>query len=334
MDSYKITLACRNYDRTHAAIRQIVGSQGLDVHIHELTDAADMFTAMFRGEYDVSEFSFGELVYNFSRNPDSFVAIPVFPLRMFRHSWIFVNASAGIKSPEDLRGRKIGLYRLAQTACIWIRGILQEEYGVSAKNTSWFTPSIHNWPDDTERNKIRAPDGSAVSWLERKQGQSNIEALDTALREGIIDAICSAVRPPSFIKRDITIKRLFGNYEDVERTYFDKTKIFPIMHVLAVRKDIVEKHPDLPLRLFELFSQAKKLSNEWIKKEGTVCLAWKDSYLEKERQIFQEDPWAYGLRKNLHVIEKFLSYCYEQGVSVRKTDPRELFASSTWDVEE
>lgn len=334
MPGYRITLGCRNYDRTQAVINKTLRAEGVDLDVVELTEAEVLFTEMFRGKYDVAEFSFGEMVYQFTRNPNSFVAIPVFPLKMFRHSWIFVNSSSGIRGPGDLRGKKIGIYRLAQTASIWIRGILKDEYGLSPNNVTFCAPSIHHWPDESERIAIEPHDGSVIHWLEKKDGQSNIEALESALRENRVDAICGAVRPPSFVRGDPSIRRLFENYEEVERAYFEKTRIIPIMHVLVARKEVVEDHPDLPEKLFELFRQAKKVSNEWIKRDGSLCLAWKDAYLDRERLVFADDSYAYGMKQNAHVIRKFLDYCHDQGVSPRQVKPEEFFARSTWDLQD
>jgi 4,5-dihydroxyphthalate decarboxylase len=327
-----VRVACNHYDRTIAAIQRLVTSDKPDIDVVETPDLIEMFIAMHEGKYDASEFSFGEMVYQTSREAGRFIAVPVFPLRMFRHSAIFVNASSGIQGPEDLDGKKVALYRVAQTTCIWIRGMLKDEYGVSPK--IWYAPSIHHWDDEAERAAIRARDGSTVEWLDKRDGKTTMASLDEALREGEIDALCSAAMPPSFVKGDSRVRRLFENYDEVERDYFYKTKIFPIMHVIAVRKPVAEKHPDLPAAIFRLFSKAKKWSRDWIAGEGRVGLLWKDAYLEKERRLFPEHPWSYGFGQNRRVIEKFLGYCYDQGVSARRLTAEELFAPSTRDLKE
>ncbi len=335
--NYRITLACQNYDRTHAVIHGLIKANGIDLQVVEMNNAGKMTTGMFNGEYDVSEFSFAEHVYYTSRNRSSLVGIPVFPLRMFRHGFIFCNTSSNITDPKYLEGKKVGLYRLAQTACVWIRGLLVDEHGVSPKGTGWYVPSrhpIHNWDDGSEADQVEPGDGSIIRYLEMREQHDNQGVVDTALCEGEIDALCSAVPPRSFLKGDKRIKRLVENYKRVEVSYFKKTGIFPIMHVLVAKKSVVEEHPDLPGKLFALFSESKKLAMRQLRAEGSLSLAWKDHYVDEEEEILQADGWAYGLGKNRHVINKFLSYCYELGVANREMRPEELFAPSTWDLRE
>lgn len=333
MSDIKIVLACRDYDRTRRVIDGTVKAKGLAIQIAEMKHVANTFTNMFSGEYDVSEFSLGELVYHISRDKAGFIGIPIFPLRMFRHGWIFVNEANEIGYPGNLNGKRIGLYRLAQTACIWMRGMLAEEYNVSPKNTKWYVPSIHHWADEVEKDAITPHDGSFIRWLARGGPETNINILNTALIKGEIDALCSAVRPPSFVNNN-GVKLLIENYYEAEIAYFRKTKIFPIMHTLAVRRALLEKHPELAVKLFEMFSESKNLASEWIKVDGSVALVWKDHYAEKELQTFERDPWVYGLQPNEHVIRKFLDYCYDQGVSTRAVEPKELFAPTTWHLTE
>jgi len=325
-----ITLACRNYDRTQAIIRGQLKLEELQLQVQEFSRVPDMFARMFRGEFDASEMSLAELVYYTSRDKNDFIGIPVFPLRTFRHRFIFCNSSSGIRKPEDLEGKTIAFPRWVQTACVWIRGILAEEYKISFRKTAGYVAGLHNWEDD-ERKEIKMRDGSVIRFLERR-GESTDETVDRALREGEVDALGTAVYPNSFQKGDERVKRLFENYREIEAAYFRKTGIFPIMHVLAVRKSTVARYPDLPRQLFDLLSRAKKMGQNWIRGEGTLSMAWRDAYVEQERQFFDEDPWSYGLQKNIHVIDKFLFYCYEQGVSERKMRPEELFVSSTWDL--
>jgi 4,5-dihydroxyphthalate decarboxylase len=330
MPNDKITLACRNYDRTQAIIRGLVKADGFDLQVTEMTDVPKMFTAFFRGEYDASEMSLAELVYYTSRGQNDFIGIPVFPSKMFRHSFIFCNGSSGIRSPADLEGKKIAFPRLVQTACIWIRGTLVKEYQISAKNTGWYATALHHWD---AKEEVQPRDGSTVHWLE-KRGKDDNETVESALLEGKIDALGTAQIPSPFIQGDRRIKRLFENYREEEASYFTKTKIFPIMHTLAVRKSAVEKHPDLPRELFRVFARSRRWAKEWLQMDPSLQIVWKNHYLNQERELFKEDPWAYGLEKNAHVINKFLSYCYDLGLSEKALTPRELFHPSTWDLAE
>ena len=333
MADYDITLACRNYDRTQAILRGLVKVEGIKLKVLEMDSVPEMFSRFFRGEYDVSEFSLAELVYYISRGNDEFVGIPVFPSRMFRHGFIFCNASSDIQGPESLHGKRIGFPRLAQTASIWIRGMLIGEYKNSPKAMHWYAAALHHWDGGDDRGEIQPRDGSVIHWLERK-GRNENEVAELALREGRIDVIGTTQFPKVFSRSDKELKRLFPNYQEVEAAYFKKTGIFPIMHVLAARKAVVEQHPDLPQKIFELFSKAKRWAREWIRTDPSLSLVWKNHYLDEEDKIFQKDPWAYGLKENAHAISQFLSYCYDLGISKKASTPKDLFAPSTWELAE
>lgn len=333
MANYKATLACGNYDRTIAVIRGLVKLKGVDLRVVEMNDVVNMFTGVFKGKYDAGEMSLAELIYYTSRGECEFIGIPVFPSRVFRHGDIFCNTLSNIKHPRDLEGMKVGFPRYTQTASIWIRGMLLEEYKISPSKLTWYIASVHHWDNGGATEEIRTHDGSLVHHLETK-GKGAYEALELALTNREIDALGTTGPPKAFIRGEKTIRRLFNHPMEEETSYFRKTKIFPIMHVLVVRKSVVEKHPDLPVNLFHLFAQGKKWGQEWVKKPPSLSLVWKNRYIGKEEDIFQGDPWAYGLRRNNHVVEKFLSYCYDLGVSDRKMSPNELFVPNTWDLED
>jgi 4,5-dihydroxyphthalate decarboxylase len=333
MADYSVTLACRNYDRTQAIIRGTAKAEGVGLRVVEPTSVPKMFGGLVNGEYDVAEFSMAELVYSASREQNQLVAIPVFPLRMFRHAFIFCNTSAGIEGPESLDGKRIGFYRVAQTACVWVRGILIGEYNLSPERTQWYTVAIHAWDDPKAKKEVKTRDGSVIRWLE-DDGTDLDKRPNLALVEGKIDALGGAMVPRSFVERDKRVRRLIQNYRQVEVAYFKKTGIFPIMHALVARKSVIDQHPDLPEKLFKLFVQAKKSAREWIRAEGALGMAWNHWYLDEEEEIFRQDPWAYGLERNSHVISKFLSYCYDLGVCENKLNPKDLFHPSTWDLKD
>ncbi|MCH8055312.1 MAG: hypothetical protein IH857_04060 [Deltaproteobacteria bacterium] len=328
MGNSSVSLACRNYDRTQALLRGLVKVDGLDLQVLEKDDVAGMFSEFYHGEFDVSEFSLAELVYSISRGRKEFVGIPVFPARVFRHSFVFCNTASGIQGPDSLEGKKIGFPRVVQTACIWIRGMLVSEYKVPAKKVDWYFLSAQHWDDKDHEDEIKTRDGSEIHWLERR-GEDPAESAALALKEGKIDVL-GATRVPKFYGEGI--KRLFVNYRDAEASYFKQTGIFPIMHVLTARKAAVDRDPDLPVKLFEVFSRARKWAHDWIRMNPSIRLVWKNHYLEEEREIFQGDPWVYGLQKNRHVISQFLDYCYDLGVSEKKISPEDLFAPNTWEL--
>ena len=327
-----IRLACRNYDGTNAIIRGLVEIPGVDVEVVEQVSVQGMFAAMFNGEFDVSEMSLAELVYYTSRNRSDFIGVPVFPSRMFRHGCIFVRRDAGIESPQDLIGKKLGFLRWVQTAAVWIRGTLMDRYGVTPANSRWYAASLHHWDHGAAETSVRLPGGAAIEVL---QGEGNAtERAVKALREGRLDMLGVTESQLPSLLADATLKRLFEDYREVEAQYFRKTRIFPIMHVLAVRKALAEQQPDLPVRLFELFSRAKQWARQWYGSVPSLVAAWQNHALEQEREVFQGDACPYGLEANRHVLNTFIEYCEAQGICERNLSPEELFVPGTWELTE
>lgn len=330
-----ISLGCRRYDRTQALISGAVKVEGFELKVKEWTDVAGMFTAMFRGECDVSEMSLAELIYYRSRGESDLVGIPVFPSRVFRHSFLFCNTGSGVVGPESLQGKRIGFPRLVQTACIWIRGMLLEEYGLSPTKAAWFVAGKHHWGEHgaaDEAASVETRDGSIFQTL--PSAGDEYETVDRALLEGKIDALGTARIPPFFRARDPRATRVFREYQEVEAAYYRKTRIFPIMHVLVARKTVVDQYPQLPKALFDAFVRSKRLGRDWLLMDPSIDLVWKNAYLDREQEVFGGDPWMHGLSRNVHVLEKFLSYCRDIGVSSATLSPRDLFHPSTWTLEE
>ena len=329
----KIRFAGRAYDGTLPILRGQMRMPGFEMEITEMEDVAGMFGGMFKGQYDVSEMSLGELIYYVSRGRADFVAIPVFPSRMFRHGFIFCRKALGIKSPAELSGKKIGFLRWVQTAAIWMRGMLVDEYGVSTRNSDWYVASMHHWDDADPGAVVEPRDGSVIRWM-RNEGKNPFERAYRAIADGEIDVLGVTETQLGTMLANDKLRRLFENPREVEANYFRKTKILPIMHVLTLRRDLAEKHPELPEKLFRLFSESKKWAQRWRRALPSLAEAWANHYLDEEKQIFQTDPWAYGLEANRHVLDTFLSYCHAQGVSGRKIAPEELFHPSTWNLTE
>jgi 4,5-dihydroxyphthalate decarboxylase len=214
--------------------------------------------------------------------------------------------------------------------------MLAEEYHVSPETAPWFTPAVHHWDDAGETEQIRPRNGSIIRMLEGK-GRDPNEALQAALVTGELDAI--AVAGPAgpfapFPEGDIRFRRLFENVQETEIAYFNKTGIFPIIHLLVARRSAVDRCPELPQKLFELFVRSKRTGRESIGGKTSFSTVWKDLPVEEERDIFQADPLVYGLARNRHSLEKFLQYCFEQGISGRWLEPEELFMPNTWELEE
>ena len=331
--STKIRLAGRAYDGTLPILRGQMKLPGFDLEITETEDVPGMFAGMFKGQYDVSEMSLGELIYYTSRGRADFVAIPIFPSRMFRHGFIFCRKALSIQSPADLSGRKIGFLRWVQTAAIWMRGMLVGEYGVSAKDSQWYVAAMHHWDDADPGATITPRDGSVIHWM-RSEGKNTAERACRALLDGEVDAMGVTESQLPILLAHNEARRLFENPREVEANYFRKTKILPIMHVLTLQKRIADKHPELPEKLFRLYCESKRWAQKWRRAIPSLVEAWPNHYLAEEKQIFHVDPWAYGLEANRHVLENFFPYCYGQGISAREIPVEELFHTSTLSLSE
>jgi 4,5-dihydroxyphthalate decarboxylase len=325
MSNYKITLACRHYDRTEAILRGLVKPDGVDLEIVERSDPSAMVREMIDGKYDIAEFSLAEYVQRLSRGHNDLTAIPVFPLKMFRHGFIFCNCASGIQAPADLHGKRFALFRMSQTACVWVHGLLIEEFGIAPAQVNWFVPG-------PVEEAIRPRDGSVVRFLQRKPSVDDKTLIDEALMLGEIDAMTAATFSPAFLSGDQRVKRLFSAYRELEIAYYNKTGIFPIMHVLAAKRSTMEKHPDLGPKLIGIFDAARKYAGQRLHFEGSLSMAWKTHYLEEEEKLLGKDAWAYGLEKNRHVLNKFLAYAYDMGVSDKKLAAEELFDPNSLSV--
>ena len=329
----KIKFACRPYDGVLPILRGQTGIPGFDFDIVETEDVPAMFAGMFKGDYDISEMSLGELIYYTSRDRADFVAIPVFPSRMFRHGFIFCRKALDIKSPTELSGKKIGFLRWVQTAAIWMRGMLVEEYGVSARDTQWYVSSMHHWDDSDPGAGVAPRDGSVIQRIQGG-GKNTSERACRALFDGEFDALGVTESQLPLLLANSGVKRLFENSREVEASYFRKTRVLPIMHVMALRKNLAERHPELPGQMFRVFSESKRWAQRWRRAIPSLVEAWPNQTLDEEKKIFETDPWAYGLEANRHVLNKFLSYCDAQGISARKIAPEELFHLSTVNLTE
>jgi 4,5-dihydroxyphthalate decarboxylase len=311
-------------------IRGEVTIPGVDLRVLVDDNVPRVFGSLFHGEVDAGEMSLAELIYYVSRDKAEFTAIPVFPSRYFRHGYFFCNATAGIKGPEDLRGRRIGFHRWVQTAGVWMRGMLADQYGIPPESTPWYVFSTHHWEDSAEE-EIHPRDGSVI----RRYTTPSIERPEdasVALYAGEVDVIgVTEVEAPE-LAVDPRVHRLFPDYRAEEIAYFQRTGIFPIMHVLGMRTSLVERFPELPAHLFRAFTASRDLTQQTMRSIPSWSVAWKDRALDKEREILGAQVWPFGLSANQHVIDTFIGYCYQQGIAARPITARELFVPSTWEL--
>jgi 4,5-dihydroxyphthalate decarboxylase len=282
------------------------------------------FRMLRHREFDCAEMSLSSYAMSLGREDRPFVAIPAFPSRFFRHSCIFVSAASGITRPAELAGRRIGSPEYQMTAPVWIRGIMADEYGVPAASPQYLTGGEEE-PGRTEKLALDLPPGIRVARIGPDQ------TLARMLADGEIDALYTARAPSTFRTRPDAVRRLFPDYVAVEREYFRKTRIFPIMHTVVIRRDVYERHRWCARELYKAFVRAQAVTYRGLEETAAhkAMLPWLTAHVEDTQQTFGADWWAYGLEPNRHVLETFLRYHHEQGLSKRRLAPEELFAPET-----
>lgn len=318
-----LSLACSSYDRTEALRDGTVSVEGVDLTYITLPVEEIFFRmARFR-EFDASELSLSSYVVTMN-DGSPFIAIPVFPSRMFRHSSIYVHTGSGVATPGDLVGKTVGIAEYQLTANVWIRGILAEHCGVPVSSVRYRTGGL-NAPGRVEKLRVNVPDEVEIEPIPSENTLSDM------LAAGEIDAIYSPRAPHSYATDSPHVRRLFSDAESEERAYYQKTGIFPIMHVIALRRDRYEKDRWLARSLTKAFEESRQRALPSLVDTTALksMLPWLPLQAERARQVLGNDYWPYGLEKNLATIEKFLQYSYEQGLAERVFDPRDLFAEES-----
>lgn len=321
----KLSLACWNYDRTRALQDGRVRPEGIDLTYLDMPVEETFFRMLRHREFDVAEMSLSSYTLSLFREARDFVAIPVFLSRFFRHSCIYVNAASGIREPRDLIGKKVGNPEYQMTAPVWIRGILQDEYGVDPRSVTYYAGGEEQ-PGRPEKLKLDLPRGIKVKRIGPR------DTLAAMLRDGRIDALYTARMPSTYEGAgNGSVRRLFENYVKVEQAYFRKTRIFPIMHAVVVRRPIYEKHPWVAMSLFKAFARAQKETYDdlYVTAALKAMLPWLTRHVEDARALMGDDYWPYGFERNREALATFLRYHHEQGLSKRRLEPEELFAPET-----
>lgn len=324
MKLLQLTLACGDYDRTRALIDGRVKPEGIDLIYLSLPPEEIFFRMIRYKEFHVSEMSLSSYLINYSRGNKDFIAIPVFPSRMFRHSAIYINKDSGIKRPQDLRGKRVGVPEYQLTAAVWVRGILQHEYGVLPKEMRWFVGGLEN-PGREEKIPLSLPPFIKIFQIPREKTLSHM------LEEGEIDALITPRVPSTYKSGRGKVIRLFEDFQKQEMEYYRKSKIFPIMHTIVIRKDIYEKYPWVAQSLYKAFSIAKQMCIENLSDTSALkyCLPWLIGDLEMTCKIMGEDFWPYGLEKNLKTLNTLIQYSTEQGLIKKGIKPEDIFAKNT-----
>jgi 4,5-dihydroxyphthalate decarboxylase len=327
MTEVPITIACGNYDRTRAILDGRVKVEGCAVTYLPLYPE-EIFHRTFRfQEFDVSELSFSSYIRTVAAGTCVYVGIPAFVSRIFRHSGIYIRTDAGIRAPGDLKGKRVGVPEYQITAVVWMRGMMQHEYGVKPTNIHWRSGGQEQ-PGRQERTPLKPIPGLDLAPL------GPDETLVGMLKAGELDALFTARAPSSFLAGEPHIARLFPDTRAAEQAYFKKTGLFPIMHLVGIRKSLVEKYPWLPVSVYKAFCEAKAMAMTDLTDVNAlmVTLPWLEAETKDTIAVMGSDFWKYGAHENSREIEALTQYAFEQGLVDRKVALEELFAPSTLEI--
>lgn len=329
MANLQLTMATGNYDRVRALQDGSVRPEGIDLDFQSLF-VGDIFRRMVKDrEFHACELGLTFYLRTLDLEDPPFVAIPVFPMRMFRHAAIFVNAASGIESPKEMAGKKVGeLFFYGHDAGVWAKGILNDDYGVRADCVKHYVGGVDRFVPKWDWLPFNPPPHADVEQL----GPG--KTLDGMLDSGEIDVLFSAIMPPSLFKHPKKVRRLFGDYEAVERDYFKRTGVFPVMHTFAIRRDVYRKNPWVARSLYKAFKEAKNQAYQQYEMgdafmHNYFMVPWFSALRDENRQLMGEDLWPYGLEANRKTLDAFLRYHHEQGLSKRRYTPDELFVPET-----
>lgn len=307
------TLACGNYEIVRALTDGVLEPDGLDLNVLTDMDSTTRHWRFLRNrEFDFAEVSCSS--YLMARDQGLPVdAIPVFLHRRFRHGFIYINTTKGIRTPADLAGRKIGLKQFQATAIVWMRGILRHEYGVPLESIEWFC-------ELDETIDFKHPPHFKI----RRVGEQ--QSVERMLADGELDAVLHPDLIHPLVEKDPRVGRLFPDYRREEIAFYQKTGIFPIMHVLGVRRDVCEKYPWAAINMFNALDRAKSLAMKRLANPRIVPLAWYREAWEEQERLLGPDPWEYGLtERNNHNLETLIGYAHEQGLIGRRPALAALF---------
>jgi hypothetical protein len=322
MPRLSMTFACGLYDRMSALQTGEVQVDGIDLNFIPVHHPRDLFDRMGSGlEFDASEMSASEYITRHVAQKSAFVALPVFPSRMFRHGFITVDSRV-VKKPKDLEGKKIGVQLYTMTAAIWIRGLLQRDQNVDLSKVQWIEGAIES-PKPHGKPTVLPP-LKPVSITQNTSGKS----LSQLLEDGEIQAIIGADLPTGF-GRIPHVQRLFPDFKEAEKAYFRRTGIFPIMHLVVLRRDFHEKHPFVATSLYNAFNESKALAWKRMRYLGALrcMLPWLPSELDEIDEVFGADPWPYGIEPNRKALEALVHFLVDQSMIERAVPVDELFVA-------
>jgi 4,5-dihydroxyphthalate decarboxylase len=322
MGKLQLTFASALYDRMQPIYTGEVPVDGIDLNFIRIEQPRPIFDRMSGGqEFDVAEYSSSEYIQRYANKQCPFVAIPVFPSRCFRHGFIAINKKSGIKTPKDLEGKRIGVALYTMTAAIFIRGILQHEYGVDFSKVKWVQGAINSGGAHGSPTVL-----PLLKPIDIEQNTSN-KSLDDLIQDGTVDATMGTSLPESY-RTNPDIARLFPDYVELEKEHYKRTKIYPIMHLVAIKKSIYEKYPFVATSLFNAFQRAKEIALERMYNLRALryMVPWLPRDVDEIFEIFDGDPWPYGVEENRPTLEALVTYLCDQNLIVKPVALEDLFA--------
>jgi 4,5-dihydroxyphthalate decarboxylase len=328
MKRIELTLACEEYDRTNALREGRIQPDGIDLVYLPLSPQETFWRMLRHLEFDAAEMSLAAWTVAKSRGESRIIAIPVFTSREFRHSAIYINVNSGISKPQDLKGKKIGVPEYMLTAVVWARGILQSEYGIAPQEMNWLTGGQEEAGRE-ERIELKKPPGVSIEPIPAGR------TLSAMLDEGQLDAVITPLLPSVYAKRSPRVRRLFTNFREVEREYYKRTGIFPIMHTVCMKTSLYEKHPWIAQSLYKAFRQSRNeaISRLFDTNALRISLPWVVAEAEESEATFAAgDFWPYGIEPNRKTIQALINYLKQQGLLEREVKIEDLFAPNTFDV--
>jgi 4,5-dihydroxyphthalate decarboxylase len=321
MPNLKLTLACWDYDRTRPLMDGRVKPEGIDLDITILRPRQAFQRMLDNREFQVSELSLASYTALKGRGECPFVAVPVALSKIFRHSCIYVRTDAGIRTPADLKGKRVGTSQWSSTGLVFMRGMLQHDYGVHSQDMHWFMGGLNSFVEPP-LIPLNLPDAIKLDFLQ--EGQT----LEQMFAAGELDALLSLYIPKLFLEGSPAISRLFPNFKAVEQDYYSRTRIFPIMHTVALREDVHREHPWAAKSLYRAFVEARDFAVDGLYDTDAlrVALPWLIDHVEEAWRVLGKNFWSYGLEPNRPTFEAIGRYVHEQGLSPRVVSADELFA--------
>ncbi len=319
MSGIPVTIATTDYDHFRDFRLGEIKAQGLDVTWLTMGHHEIFSRFTFNREWDVSELSFAKFMAQVTRKDADIIGLPVYASRLFRFASFYVNRKAGITSAKDLAGKRIGVPEWAHTAAVYMRGWLMHEAGVPLDSIEWVQAGT-NAPGRIEKVEIALPKGVRLTAMPEK-------TLSGMIAAGELDCVIIARPPDSFRQKHPDVVRLFPDYLELEQRYYQATRVYPIMHIIALRKALLDAHPWAARNLYNAFAEAKRRSLERLSDPAVsrYPLPWLATYARRMTEEFGGDPFPYGIEENRATLDLFLQYTFEQGIAHRRVTPEEIF---------